>query len=149
MSVDYWWVWFVVAALFVVGEIFTAAFFLLWFGVGAGVAGLLALVGAGMIWQLVVFVVVSLVLFLISRRFAERVSEEQPPGIGADRFKGRDGVVIERIDNLENTGRVRLDREEWRAESEGGAVLEPGTAIRVTDVSGTHVVVKAVEAQGE
>ena len=40
MPENFWWVWIIFAALFIVGEIFTAAFFLLWFGVGAAVAGI-------------------------------------------------------------------------------------------------------------
>lgn len=145
MPANFWWIWLIVAALFVVGEIFTAGFFLLWFGVGAGGAAVLALAGVGMAGQLGVFIVVSFVLFAVSRRFADRFSKAQPPGIGADRFTGRKGIVIEEINNEANSGRVRLDREEWRAESEGGETIPVGAAIRVARVDGTHVVVKKME----
>ena len=43
MEVKAWMIWMIFAAVFIVGEMFTAGFFLLWFGIGAGVAGLLAL----------------------------------------------------------------------------------------------------------
>jgi membrane protein implicated in regulation of membrane protease activity len=148
MPANYWWIWGILAALFIVAEILTAGFFLLWFGVGAGVAALLAYLNLGMAWQLVAFIVVSLVLFIWSRRFADRVTVEQPPGIGADRLVGRTGMALENIDNSKNTGRVRLDREEWRAESETGAVITSGAPIEVTRVSGAHVVVKVLE-QGD
>lgn len=141
MSLNIWWIWMILAALFVVGEIFTAAFFLLWFGVGAALAGVLALMGVGMGWQLGVFIVVSLALFAVSRKFADRFTQEQPPGIGADRFVGEPCVVLEEINNAENTGRVRMDREEWRAESANGEVLPTGTRVTVTGISGTHLVV--------
>ena len=141
---NFWWIWMILAALFVVGEIFTAAFFLLWFGVGAAVAGLLALMGAGAGWQLGVFVVVSFVLFAVSRRFAERVTKKQPPGIGADRFVGEECIVLEEIDNTHNTGRVRMDREEWRAESAAGEVIPVQTRVRVVRLSGTHLVVDKI-----
>ncbi|MDH3215672.1 MAG: NfeD family protein [Candidatus Krumholzibacteria bacterium] len=145
MPTNYWWIWMIMAAVFVVGEILTAAFFLLWFGVGAAVAGLAALLGLGTVWQLTVFVVVSVVLVAWSRKFADRFSKKQPPGIGADRFKERQGIVIETIDNEKNTGRVRLDREEWRAESDHGGVISSGAMIRVTGVAGTHVLVTEVK----
>jgi membrane protein implicated in regulation of membrane protease activity len=141
---NFWWIWMILAALFVVGEIFTAAFFLLWFGVGAAIAGFLALMGAGPGWQLGVFVVVSFVLFAVSRRFAERVTKKQPPGIGADRFLGEECIVLEAIDNAHNTGRVRMDREEWRAESETGEVIPEHTRVRVVRISGTHLVVDKI-----
>jgi len=135
------WIWFILAAIFVVGEIFSAAFFLLWFGIGAAAAGVLALLGVGFGVQLIVFIALSLVLFLVSRRFADRVTKAQPPGIGADRFTGQKCVVIVEVDNAKNEGRVRMDQEEWRAESATGEVLSPGTRAVVTGTSGTRLVV--------
>jgi len=145
---NYWWVWMILAALFIIGEIFTAGFFLLPIGIGAAISGLVALLGGNTVWQLIVFVVASLILFLVSRRFAQKVTKEQPPGIGADRFIGQECVVLEKINNLDDTGRVRMGKEEWRAESEGGKEIETGTKVVVTRLSGTHLVVEPI-AGGE
>jgi membrane protein implicated in regulation of membrane protease activity len=148
MNPDYWWVWMVVAAIFVVGEIFTAGFFLLVFGIGAAVAGVLALFDLGAAWQWIAFIVVSFVSFLASRRFAERVSNEQPAGIGADRFIGQQCVVLEAVDNAANTGRVRMAKEEWRADSADETVIAVDTRVVVTGIKGTHLVVKPLR-EGE
>jgi len=137
----------IIAALFVVGEIFTAGFFLLWFGIGAAVAGVLALFGLGFGWQLGAFVLVSGVLFVVSRRFAEKFSKKQPPGIGADRVIGRQGIVLEEIDNAKNIGRVRLKKEEWRAESETGEVIPLDYQVEVIRLDGTHLVVKKIKEE--
>ena len=147
MVIKIWWIWMIIAALFVVGEIFTAGFFLLWFGVGAAVAGILALLGLSFGWQLDTFAVVSLVLFASSRQFAERFSKKQPPGIGADRFIGKQGIVLEDINNMENVGRVRLDKEEWRADSEAEVIIPAGTQVEVVRLDGTHLVVKTIEKE--
>ncbi len=142
MAIKIWWIWMAIAALFIVGEIFTQGFFLFWFGVGAAVAGVLALLGLGFGWQMAAFVIVSGVLFAVSRRFAEKFSKKQPPGIGADRFVGLEGIVLEEIDNVKNTGRVRVQKDEWRAESETGEVIKEGERIVVTRLEGTHMVVR-------
>jgi membrane protein implicated in regulation of membrane protease activity len=139
-----WWIWMILAAIFAIAELMTAGFFLLWFGVGAAVAGILALAGLGPAWQWAAFVVVSAVLLGISRRFAERFTAKQPPGIGADRLIGSSGVVLEEIDNDRNTGRVRLNKEEWRAVSDAGDVISVDTHIVVVRLDGTHVVVRTV-----
>ena len=110
MAVKLWWIWMIIAALFVVGEIFTAGFFLLWFGIAAAAAGILAVLGLSAGWQWGAFFVVSAVLYLVSRPFADRLTKKQPPGIGADRFIGKKGLVLEEVDNASNTGRVRLDK---------------------------------------
>lgn len=142
MAIKIWWIWMAIAALFIVGEIFTQGFFLFWFGIGAAVAGVLALLGLSFGWQLGAFVVVSGVLFLVSRRFAERFSKKQPPGIGADRFVGLEGIVIEEIDNAKNTGQVRVQKDEWRADSETGETIPEGARIVVARLDGTHLVVR-------
>ncbi len=142
MVIKIWWVWIAIAAFFVVAEIFHMGFFLLWFGVGAAVAGILSLLGFGMGWQLLSFIVVSAVLFAVSRRFAERFTKKQPPGVGADRFIDKKGVVIEEINNLKNTGRVRIGKDEWRADSDTGEVISPGQTVEVIKVEGTHLIVK-------
>ncbi len=149
MIIKIWWIWMALAAVFVVGEMFTAGFFLLWFGVGAAAAGLLALLGLSFPWQLGAFVVVSGVLLAVSRRFADRFSKKQPPGIGADRFIGLKGLVLEEIDNANNTGRVRLQKEEWRADSDGDVVIPVGARVEVVRLDGTHLVVKRIEEKEE
>ena len=143
-----WLIWMVIAAVFIIGEIFTAGFFLLWFGIGAAAAGILAMLDFGAGWQWGTFVVVSGVLFVVSRRFAERITKKQPPGIGADRFIGKKGVVLEEVDNIKNTGRVRIEKEEWRADSDTGEVIPVDTRIEVTKLVGTRLIVKTLK-EGE
>jgi membrane protein implicated in regulation of membrane protease activity len=142
MAIKIWWIWMIIAAFFLIAEIFTMGFFLLWFGVGAAVAGVLALLGVGVGWQLAAFVLLSGVLFAASRRFAERFSKKQPVGIGADRMVGSEGVVLEEIDNMKNTGRVRVKKDEWRADSESGEVIPERARITVTRMDGTHLIVR-------
>lgn len=145
MAVKLWWIWMILAAIFVVGEIFTAGFFLLWFGIAAAIAGILALLGLNAGWQWGAFFVVSAVLYLASRPFADKLTKKQPPGIGADRFIGKKGLVLEDVDNAKNTGRVRLDKEEWRADSETDEVIPEGSRVKVTRLDGTHLVVKILK----
>ena len=115
MEWGYLWLWGIMAGVFLVGEIFTAAFFLFWFGVAAGVTAIVSLFGVAPTWQLATFVALSLGLLMISRPFAERDSGKQPAAIGANRFVGEKCQVLEDIDPDENTGRVRLGQDELLA----------------------------------
>jgi membrane protein implicated in regulation of membrane protease activity len=142
MEIQIWWIWLALAAIFVIGEIFTEGFFLFCFAVGAAVAGVLALLGLGAAWQWGAFVVISGILFMIARRFAERLSKKQPPGIGADRWIGESGTVLETIDNARSTGVVRLGKEEWKAESESAEIIQEGEVVEVVRMEGTHLIVK-------
>ena len=141
MLTNLWWLWMVMAALFVVGEIFTGGFFILWFGIGATVAGVLALLGLNALWQWGAFVVVSASLIPLSRKFAQAVTDEQPEGIGADRNIGKQAVVIEEIDNDSGSGQVRIDGEQWRAKSVTGEKIAEDAKVTVTAQEGTHLLV--------
>lgn len=131
----------ILAAFFIIAEIFTAGFFILWFGVGAAAAGAAALLGLGFGWQLGIFIIVSLALFLLSRKISTKLVKAQPPGIGADRFVEQEAIVIEEINNRNGKGRVRVKSEEWRAESADGSIIPPETRVRVIGVTGTRLIV--------
>lgn len=140
---DYWfWVWLVAAVALSVAEIFTAGFFMLPFGIGAALAALLAYFGVALVWQWVVFVGLSSVLLFTLRGFSDRMTHEPPQKVAGDRLIGRPGVVIETIDHSTGTGRVRVDREEWRADALSADAVEIGGPIVVVAVVGAHLVVE-------
>lgn len=143
---QFWWIWFAVGAFFIIAEIFTAGFFLICFGIGSSVAGILALLKLNSFWQWGSFIVVSGILFGFSRRFADKVSRKQQPGIGSDRLIGKKGVVIEPIHNLRNTGEVRIDKEIWRADSsDDNIIFNRDDIVKVLKVEGVHAIVEKYE----
>ena len=147
MKIEIWWIWMGLAAAFLIGEILTAGFFLIFLSIGAAAAGVLALLDVGYAGQFIVFIVVSGILFVFGRRFADRVTEKQPPGIGANRFIDQNGIVLVEVDNSTNAGSVRVGQDEWRAISETGDILPEGTRIRVTQIDGTRAVVKTIDKE--
>ena len=147
MQFEIWWIWMILAAILLIGEILTVGFFLIFLSIGSAAAGILALLGVGKPGQIIVFIIVSGILFVFGRRFADRVTENQPPGIGADRFIGQEGVVLESIDNHSNTGSVRIGQDEWRAISESGDIIQEGTKVEVTKINGTRAVVTTIEKE--
>jgi len=143
IEIPWIWFWVILTAVLVVGEIFTAGFFLLPFAVGALVAALLAGMGVAVAWQWAAFVVVSVITLLLLKRFADRVTRDaEPLNVAADRVIGRIGVVLEQVNPHGITGRVRLGTEEWRAESDSEESIPAGAAVEVLRIDGTHLVVR-------
>ncbi len=139
------WVWLVAAVVFAVGEMMTpAAFFFLPFAAGSLAGSVLAFLGVGVGWEWAAFVVVSgssfAVLWPIGRRLERRYTT---PGVGANRWVGRQGVVLSDIPGeVGATGLIRLEREQWRAESGiGGVPIRKGASVLVSRVHGTRLVV--------
>jgi membrane protein implicated in regulation of membrane protease activity len=148
---DYWfWMWVGLAAVLIVGEMLTAGFFLLPFGLASAVAAALNALGFGIGWQWAVFLGSSALLLFGLRRFADQVTHEPPEKVGVDRLIGKSGSVIDPVEPGDGGGRVRIEREEWRADAAGHEVIPAGTRVIVERVVGTHLVVSpAPERAGE
>lgn len=157
-SPDTWrWIWLVIAVAATAGELGVAgSFFLAPFAVGAIVAALSAFLGAAVAVEWVLFLVASVTTFALFRPLARRLDAGTPSsGIGANRWINRQAVVLRDIPGLPGeTGLIRLDREEWRAESLTGAPIRAGSTVLVSRVDGTRLVVIPIDeppalAEGE
>lgn len=138
--------WVVAAVLLAGAEIAMPGLILLPFAIGAAGGAIAAFAGAAIGWQFAVFVATSFVAFLALRPLARRLNEiADPQGVGANRLLGESGVVLDRV-GPDDPGLVRIDREEWRADSADGAVFEVGARVRVVEVKGTRVLVVAEPA---
>ena len=60
-------IWFVIAIVLVILEIVTAGFGAICFAIGAVASGVTALLGGGFLWQISIFIVVSLLTFIFLR----------------------------------------------------------------------------------
>jgi len=150
---DIWYIWLILGALFIVAEMFTAGFVLLWFGIGALVAALLALTGlVGLPLQILVFLVVSIALTVASRTIFERFLMRGSPGrelkTGMDTMPGQMGVVVEPSKGAMQEGAVRVFASTWRAfPSEGEEPLQEGEQVQIDRVEGATVYVRRVESE--
>lgn len=139
------WLWTTFAIVMGVGEIFTAGFFLLPFAIGAAAAAILSWAGAAVIAQWLVFFGVSVFSLAYLRRFITRQDEGEQPRVGANRWIGLDGVVIEDVDPVRGTGMVKVESEQWRAIAP--QQITAGQKVIVTEVRGARLVVEPLETQ--
>jgi membrane protein implicated in regulation of membrane protease activity len=137
------WLWTIFAIVMGIGEIFTAGFFLLPFAIGAGTAAILAWAGAAILAQWLVFFGVSVFSLAYLRRFITHQDEGEQPKVGANRWVGSAGVVLEDIDPHTGVGMVRVEAEEWRATAP--QPITAGQKVVVTEVRGARLVVEPRE----
>jgi len=146
-DVEIWrWIWVVGAAALGVGEMLTAGFFLLPFAIGAVAAAILAFANVNVAIQIGVFVGASILSLWGIQRFAWREGEEVH-SLGAKRYVDARATVTETINRVSGTGRVRLDTESWRATTLLDEDIEPGTEVRVVEVTGARLVVEPLETE--
>lgn len=141
--------WLVALIVFLVIEAATLGLATIWFAGGALVALIAAMCGAGIVIQIVLFLVVSLVLLFFTRPLAVRFLNKDTLKTNVDRVVGMEGVVTEEISNLAGTGKVSLGGNMWtaRTENEGGAI-PVGAVVTVLRVEGVKLIVKVKEKEG-
>jgi membrane protein implicated in regulation of membrane protease activity len=136
------WVWWIIAAgLLAVGEIATLGFFLGPIAVAATLAAIVAVAGAGLAAQWIVFIAASLGTLLLLRPIARR-HLKTPPRIrtGTAALVGGRAVVLERVDA--NGGQVRIGGEVWSARAyDEDDSFEPGARVEVMKIDGATALV--------
>jgi membrane protein implicated in regulation of membrane protease activity len=138
-----WVLWLIAACVFGVGELLTTSFFLAPFAVGAGLAAITDVAGAGEVVSWIVFVVASFLTLALVRPIAKR-HLKMPPQIrtGSAALVGKQAIVLERIANHEGVGCVRVDGEVWTARAyDDDHVIEPGTRVDVVEIKGATALV--------
>ena len=136
--------WLIAAIVLVILEIMTAGFGVICFAIGAAFSALVSALGGSFTWQVVVFVVVSLLAFIFLRpvviRFLDKKSKDVKTN--ADALVGRKGVVSECSDAETHTGRVAIDGDDWKAVSEDGSVIEKGADVEIVKLDSIIVTVR-------
>ena len=141
-----WWMWLVAGVVLLMAEMATpGGFYVIFFGVGAIVVGLLAAAGlAGPLWlQLFLFALLSVgALVLFRRRMIEAF---HTPGKEVDTMVGEAGTLLSDLVAGE-IGKLELRGTVWNARLSGGPAIEKGQRCIVERVDGLLLWVRA---QGE
>lgn len=139
-------IWLGIVALFLVIEAATVGLTTIWFAGGALIAAIAAWIGAGEAVQWILFVAVSLVLLIFTRPVAVRYMNKDVEKTNVERLMGQKAVVIQEIDNLNQTGLVRVGDVEWMARTKSDDVQIPEKAVVVIkEVQGVKLIVEEVK----
>lgn len=136
----YWWVAIMLALVAI--EAMTLDLVLFMFAGGALGAAIVAAAGGDLVWQVVVFAIVSTILLAALRPFmlkSLRKRGENLPETNAAALVGREAIVVDEVS--EHAGLVKLAGEVWSARTEGDAVIAAGTEVRVVRIAGAIAIV--------
>ncbi|MFF7542012.1 NfeD family protein [Streptomyces canus] len=140
-DIDAWVWWLVGAAALGIPLVVTAMPELGMLAVGALAAAIAAGLGGDIVVQVLVFAVVSVALIAVVRPIATRHRSQRPQLVtGVDALKGKQAVVLERVDHA--GGRIKLAGEVWSARSlDTGRAYEAGQEVDVVDIEGATAIV--------
>ena len=155
MSEWLWILWTILGAILIVAEIFTSGFVLLWFGVGALAAALLAIIGIdSLAMQFLTFAIVSSALTAASRtifiNYFSREKTGQSLRSGVDALPGKIGTVVSSSRGALQEGAVKVFGSTWTAyPAPGEAPLEAGERVCVDSIEGASIYVKRLDSEGD
>jgi membrane protein implicated in regulation of membrane protease activity len=140
-DIDAWVWWLIGAAGLGIPLVVTAMPEFGMLAVGAVAGALTAGLGGGVVLQVLVFIAVSVALLAVVRPIAARHRAQMPQlATGIDALKGKQAVVLERVDS--SGGRVKLGGEVWSARAlDTGRAYEVGQEVDVVDIEGATAIV--------
>ena len=133
--------WLALIVVFAVIEGATTALTTVWFIGGALAALAAALLHAELWLQITLFFAVSVVLLAALRPLVKKYLRPRTVRTNAAGNIGREAIVTEAIDNLHETGAVRLSGVEWTARSADGSPVAVGTVVRIDAIEGVKLIV--------
>ncbi|MBQ6084074.1 MAG: NfeD family protein [Bacteroidales bacterium] len=140
-------IWLLVAAVFVLIEIFTSGFAVACFSVGCVFASILAALDLSLTWQIVAFAAGTFLAFIFIRplvmKYLDKRTNDSNVKTNMDNVIGKIAVVTERIEE-NGFGRVKIDGDDWKAQTEDGTAAEVGEKMRIVSFESIILTVKKV-----
>ena len=142
--------WLGILAILLVIEAITVGLTTVWFAGGALVACIASWLGGGIVVQLLLFFGVSVVLLIFTRPLAVRYMNK---GVEKDQCREPSGkkraVVIQPVNNLAQTGQVRINDIEWTARTaDDGEEIPTGAVVEIEEIRGVKLIVKEISKEG-
>lgn len=143
-----WWIWIVAGFALILGELAIPSFFVVWFGLGALLVGLLslALPTLSLTAQLALWTIASLVMVILWFRIFKQGSRKTRVGTAEGETIGEIGLLVGAITPFAR-GKVRFQRpllgaEEWACRAD--VAIAAGERVKVVAVEGSFLKVGKV-----
>lgn len=135
--------WLIVLAILLIIEAITVGLTTIWFAGGALTAAIASELGAGILVQWILFLIVSLILLIFTRPIAVRYMNKGISRTNINSMIGKRAVVIQKISNLEQSGQVRINDVEWMARcASDGTIIQEHAIVVIEDVQGVKLIVR-------
>ncbi len=135
--------WLVLLIVLLGIEIVTVGLTTIWFAGGCLFAlGAYAL-GFDLVWQIIVFLIVSLILLIFTRPLAVKYINTNKLKTNYEGIIGKVVRLNEDVDNISGTGSATLNGVEWTVRTMNDKVtIKKGTIVKIIDINGVKLIVE-------
>ena len=140
------WIWLSAAVILLIVEGIAPGLVSVWFALGALAAMVSAICNAPLWLQAVWFVLVSAAALVLTRPLVKKYVNSRVQPTNADALIGKDGVVIDAIDNIAGTGSVKISGQMWTARSSDENIpIASGKIVTAKAIQGVKLIVEEKE----
>ncbi len=140
-----WYIWLILAGVFLIGEVMTAGFLIFWLSIGSLIAMIVSFFTDSIIIQTSIFVISSVILIFATKPFVKKFAKVETVLTNAKSIIGKKGIVTVDIDSIKSTGQVKIDGEIWSAIGEDETDIPKGAEIEVLEIKGVKVIVRPIK----
>jgi len=142
---EYSWIWIAVIVIAVVIETLTDSLFSIWFVPAAVVATILDFVNVPPVWQIIVFLVISLIGIFAFRRLLAKKMKNKVTKTNIEAIIGEKCIVTEKIDNFAGCGQAKVHGQVWSARGcNDDDVFEEGEVLKIVAIEGVKIICKKI-----
>lgn len=139
----YFWLWMAVFIISLVIELATVNLVSIWFTAGALFALMANQLKLGIAYQIIIFVIVSIICILLVRPLAANYLRGNIVKTNADRAIGEHTILLKAI--KENSwGEAKVNNVLWHVRSYDNNPIEQGAKVEVLAIEGAKLVVKRI-----
>ena len=139
------WIWIGVLVLAVIVEIITDNLVSIWFVPAATITTILDFAGLDWVWQLIIFLVISLLGIFLVRRLVSKRMKVNDEKTNIEAIIGEKCIVTERIDNYAGCGQAKVRGQIWSARGcNDDDVFEVGDILRIVAIEGVKIICKRI-----
>ncbi len=133
-------IWFLVILVAAYIEITTMDLTSVWFAIGALVAFILAVLGVPFVFQLFVFILLSILLLISVKPLAKNYLRANVVSTNADRLIGKVAICVKEIAPGDR-GQVKVDGQIWTAVTEDGDGILVDEKVEILAIEGVKLIV--------
>lgn len=137
--------WLIIAVILFMFEAITVGLVCIWFGIGALGSFIVSFATDNIILQLIVFVIITAVSFIIIKPLFKKIMPEKSNTNNTNRLVGKTAKVIEEI-SFEK-GRVLIGDVSWLAQSNDQNVIEKDSLVKIIDTNSNTLIVKKINKE--
>ena len=142
-----WYIWLILAGLFLIIEAMTAGFLVFWLSIGSLFAMITSFFTDNILVQTTVFVISSTIMIFATKPFVKKFTQVKSP-IKTNVYSiiGKTAIVTQEINSIHSTGQIKVDGEVWSAIGENdSSVIPKDSEVKILEVKGVKAIVTPIK----